>query len=146
VIERIVSDAGHAGGDDQTIQTGTELERIVPDVGDAGGDRDADQAGAAIEYIVLNAGDTASDRNVCQAVTICERPIPNNGDAVGNRVTSGLASRTLDERDPTLVEQHSIQTAIGRIVCIHRYRCQAVAELECPIPDGGNTGGNRDAG
>ena len=77
---------------------------FVPDGGDAIGNRDAGQFGAGFERIV-----------------------PDGGDAVWNRVASGCAGRKCDERSLVLVEQDPIQAAIGRIVCIHRYRYQAVA-------------------
>ena len=51
----------------------------------------------------------------------------------------------MNERGFALVEQHSIHTAIKRILRCHRYRCQVEA-TERIIPNAGDAAGNGDAG
>jgi len=106
----------------------------------------AGQAGAVIKPKAPDAGDAVAYRNAGQAGAAKERPNPNSGDGVGNRVASNHPGRTFDEGGLVLVEQHPIQTAVGGIVCIHQYRCQAGAEFERRVSDAGHVGAYRDAG
>ena len=67
------------------------------------------------------------------------------GNTAGNRVGSAQVDRILNQRCLVLIEQHSIEAAIKRILSIHSYRCQAEAEVERGVSNIGDTTGNRDA-
>jgi len=77
---------------------------------------------------------------------VIERIISDAGDAAGNRVASAAAARKLNQRGLALVEQHSVDTAVKRIVCIHCDRYQTGAAVERIRPDVGDAAGNADAG
>ena len=138
-----------AGGtqEQDSSQAGAVTERIVPDVGDAIGDRDAGQALAVMERREPDAGDVGAYRDVGQAGAARERRVPDVGDGVGDRVGSSRSAwGILNERPLALVEQDPTHTNIGGIECFHRYRCQAGAKRERPVPDPGDVGAYRDAG
>ena len=139
-------DIGDAVGDGNAGQAAAARERIVPDAGDVVGDRGAGQAAAALERTVPDAGDAVGDRNAGQAAAAIERIAPDAGDAVGDCVASRFALRILDEPSLALVEQHPINTAIGRVERLHRYRAEAGGARERMVPDVGDAVGDRDAG
>ena len=82
------------------------------------------------ERICSDAGDVGADINAGQG-TFRERAIPYAGDGAGDSIASAYASRVLDEHGLALVEQDTSHTAIGGIICIHRYCRQAWAFKEC---------------
>ena len=111
-------------------QVGAAPERTRPDAGDAGGDCDAGQAGASIESTFPDAGDIRAYRDTGQVAAKPERIVFDTGDAAGNRVTSAQSGGIFKKGDLVLVEQHSIDTAVKRILRVHGYGRQAGAERE----------------
>src|SRR5450756_1838977 len=90
--------------------------------------------------------DAVWDRDAGQSIAGKESSVPDAGGTAGDRVASGFAPRTLDERRLALVKQDPIQTAIDGVARIHRDPSQAGAACERVAPDAGDAGGDRDCG
>ena len=84
---------------------------MISDGSDAVGYYDAGQFGAVIKGFKSNAGDAAANYDVRQVDARIEGLVSDGGDAVRDRVTAGLAFRTLDQQSLACVNQDPGDTA-----------------------------------
>ena len=117
----------------------------MADAGDAGGDRHTGQPVAAVKRGIADAGDAGGDSDAGQPVGSVKRGIADAGDAGGDSVSVPLPHRILNQRGPTLIKEHPIQTAESRVGYVHRDCGQESAVAEWVSADAGDAGGDGDA-
>ena len=95
--ESIITDGGHAVGDDDLGQTGAIRESVLTDGGHTVADRNGGQAGANVESIITDRGHAVGNDDLSQASAIVESTRTDGGHAVRD-LDGGQSGATIESR------------------------------------------------
>ncbi len=118
-----------------TLVRAAGIEHGVSDTGKGVGHRDAAQVGAVLKGPDPNRGDVGGDGDTGKFDAAGERVVRNGGHAAGDRIAASSATRILQERGLSFVEQDPLHAAIDRVGRIHREGSNASAVIERVVSD-----------